>query len=263
MELGEGTRFMVLAPIVAARKGEYASSWRSCGPRGSGASRSTASCDGWTNRSCSTEVQARHRRGGRPAGDEGRAPQATGRLGGDGRGSGRRAGGDRAGPRGWVSRGDPDLFGAVCLSGARPSLVELEPRIFSFNSPHGACPRARASVPRWRSIRTSWCPIRRSRSARGRSHPGRSAPLTTTGSSPRRSPTATRSDLETRWEDLPAGQRDFFLYGTNGERVQVSYRNRFGRGVRTRPSSRGSCATWSVATARPTRSSRGRRSRST
>ena len=36
-------------------------------------------------------------------------------------------------------------------------------------------------------------------------------------------------DLETPWQDLPAGQRDFFLFGTNGDRVQVSYRNRFGR----------------------------------
>src|SRR5205823_8254728 len=36
-------------------------------------------------------------------------------------------------------------------------------------------------------------------------------------------------DLETPWEDLPDDSRDFFLYGTNGDRVQVSYRNRFGR----------------------------------
>ena len=36
-------------------------------------------------------------------------------------------------------------------------------------------------------------------------------------------------DLETPWQDLPDESRDFFLYGTNGDRVQVSYRNRFGR----------------------------------
>jgi excinuclease ABC subunit A len=36
-------------------------------------------------------------------------------------------------------------------------------------------------------------------------------------------------DLETPWQDLPDGSRDFFLHGTNGDRVQVSYRNRFGR----------------------------------
>ncbi len=36
-------------------------------------------------------------------------------------------------------------------------------------------------------------------------------------------------DLETSWDELPQEQREFFLHGTNGERVQVSYRNRFGR----------------------------------
>jgi excinuclease ABC subunit A len=36
-------------------------------------------------------------------------------------------------------------------------------------------------------------------------------------------------DLETPWEELSAEERDFFLYGTNGDRVQVAYRNRFGR----------------------------------
>ncbi|MGH2857118.1 MAG: excinuclease ABC subunit UvrA, partial [Solirubrobacteraceae bacterium] len=36
-------------------------------------------------------------------------------------------------------------------------------------------------------------------------------------------------DLDTPWQDLPSESREFFLYGTNGDRVQVSYRNRFGR----------------------------------
>jgi excinuclease ABC subunit A len=36
-------------------------------------------------------------------------------------------------------------------------------------------------------------------------------------------------DLETPWEELDPESRDFFLYGTNGDLVQVSYRNRFGR----------------------------------
>ena len=36
-------------------------------------------------------------------------------------------------------------------------------------------------------------------------------------------------DLEAPWADLPEDQRDLFLEGTNGEPVQVSYRNRHGR----------------------------------
>ena len=35
-------------------------------------------------------------------------------------------------------------------------------------------------------------------------------------------------DLDTPWEDLPEEQRDLFLYGTNGDRIYISYRNRYG-----------------------------------
>jgi len=44
LELPEQTRFMVLAPIVRAARGSTASSSRSCEPRASAGSRSTASC---------------------------------------------------------------------------------------------------------------------------------------------------------------------------------------------------------------------------
>jgi excinuclease ABC subunit A len=36
-------------------------------------------------------------------------------------------------------------------------------------------------------------------------------------------------DTEVPWRDLPKDQRDFFMFGTGGERLQVAYRNRFGR----------------------------------
>src|SRR6202035_2854116 len=36
-------------------------------------------------------------------------------------------------------------------------------------------------------------------------------------------------DLDAPWEELPLQQRDIFLEGTNGEPVQVTYRNRYGR----------------------------------
>ena len=54
MELEEGTRFMVMAPIVRGRKGEYGKQFEELRPRASAGSRSTASCGGWTRRSCST-----------------------------------------------------------------------------------------------------------------------------------------------------------------------------------------------------------------
>src|SRR5260370_13268897 len=36
-------------------------------------------------------------------------------------------------------------------------------------------------------------------------------------------------DLDSPWEDLDEQQRDFFLYGTNGEAVHITYSNRYGR----------------------------------
>jgi excinuclease ABC subunit A len=36
-------------------------------------------------------------------------------------------------------------------------------------------------------------------------------------------------DVEKPWRSLTAKQRDVFLHGTNGERIEVQYRNRFGR----------------------------------
>src|SRR5918997_2745412 len=36
-------------------------------------------------------------------------------------------------------------------------------------------------------------------------------------------------DMDEAWEDLPEEVRDTFLYGTNGDRIYVSYRNRYGR----------------------------------
>ena len=36
-------------------------------------------------------------------------------------------------------------------------------------------------------------------------------------------------DLEEPWENLPTAHRELFLYGTDGERLQITYRNRYGR----------------------------------
>jgi excinuclease ABC subunit A len=36
-------------------------------------------------------------------------------------------------------------------------------------------------------------------------------------------------DRDMPWEDLPEDVRECFLYGTNGERIYISYRNRYGR----------------------------------
>src|SRR5213075_648908 len=38
-----------------------------------------------------------------------------------------------------------------------------------------------------------------------------------------------RIDLEAPWSELDEADQELFLYGTDGDRVEVSYRNRYGR----------------------------------
>ncbi len=110
-----------------------------------------------------------------------------------------------------------------------PSLVELEPRIFSFNSPHGACPRC-TGLGSQMEIDPELVVPDPSLSI----GEGAIAPWAVSASDYYDQLTQAIAerydvDLETPWKDLPAQSRDFFLYGSNGDRVQVTYRNRFGR----------------------------------
>ena len=79
--------------------------------------------------------------------------------------------------------------------------------------------------PRARRARTRTLSIARARWRRGRT-----ARRTTTSSSPRRSPSTYGVDLDVAVaQSCRRRERDLFLYGTDGERMQVTYRNRYGR----------------------------------
>ncbi len=110
-----------------------------------------------------------------------------------------------------------------------PSLVELEPRIFSFNSPHGACERCTGLGSQMEIDPELVVP-----------NPllsvgeGALAPWANSASNYYEQVTEAIAkrygvDLSAPWEELPEEQRDLFLYGTNGEKLQIEYRNRFGR----------------------------------
>ena len=95
MTFEEGTRFMVLAPVVRGRKGEYGKLFEEL--RAEGFTR--VKVDGELRRleeeiDLDKKLQARHRGRGRPPGHARRPAQAPGRLdrdrGGAGRGHGRR-----------------------------------------------------------------------------------------------------------------------------------------------------------------------------
>jgi excinuclease ABC subunit A len=110
-----------------------------------------------------------------------------------------------------------------------PSLVELEPRIFSFNSPHGACDRC-TGLGSQMEIDPDLVIPDPSLSING----GALAPWAGSTSTYYEQLTEAIAeqygvDLEAPWEELPAEQRDPFLNGTGGLPVQVTYRNRYGR----------------------------------
>jgi excinuclease ABC subunit A len=127
-------------------------------------------------------------------------------------------------------RDEPLLFSEqfACLN-CGTSIPELEPRIFSFNSPHGACDRchglgfqrvidpelvvpdptlslAEGALQPWnRGITAYWKRLIASVAE------------------------AYGVDIDKPWAKLKKSERELFLYGTGEERHQVSYTNRFGR----------------------------------
>jgi excinuclease ABC subunit A len=110
-----------------------------------------------------------------------------------------------------------------------PSLVELEPRVFSFNSPHGACERCTGLGAQMEIDPDLVVPDRSLSIAAGAL-----APWANSASNYYEQITEAIADrygvdLEAPWEELDEADRELYLYGTNGERIQVSYRNRYGR----------------------------------
>ncbi|HEY2719746.1 MAG TPA: excinuclease ABC subunit UvrA [Solirubrobacteraceae bacterium] len=110
-----------------------------------------------------------------------------------------------------------------------PSLIELEPRIFSFNSPHGACDRCTGLGSQMEIDPELLVPDPTLSIGEGAI-----APWANSSSNYYEQVTEAIAerygvDLEVPWEELAQEQKDLFLYGTNGEPVQVTYRNRYGR----------------------------------
>ena len=110
-----------------------------------------------------------------------------------------------------------------------PSLVELEPRIFSFNSPHGACQRCTGLGSQMEIDPELVVPDPTLSIGEGAIAPWAVSASGYYDQLTQAIAERYEVDLDTPWQDLPAESQEFFLYGTGGDRVQVSYRNRFGR----------------------------------
>jgi excinuclease ABC subunit A len=109
------------------------------------------------------------------------------------------------------------------------SMPELEPRIFSFNAPQGACPRCTGLGSQLEIDPELVVPDPELSIAQGAL-----APWAASSSAYYDQMTAALAerygiDVETPWRELSDAERQVFLYGTGGERVEVRYRNRYGR----------------------------------
>ena len=238
MTLGDGTKFMVMAPIVRGRKGEYGKLLDQMRLEGY----SRAKIDGELLRlDEKIELDKKYKHDVAIVVDrlvmkselrrrlsesvEAAAGLAAGLVEVEiveGKGA--------AGSKGAEHPGGTMLFSEqfACLN-CGTSIPELEPRIFSFNSPHGACDRchglgfqrvidpelvvpdptlslAEGALQPWnRGISAYWKRLVASVAE------------------------AYDVDADKPWSQLKPSEKEIFLYGTGEERHHVSYTNRFGR----------------------------------
>jgi excinuclease ABC subunit A len=109
------------------------------------------------------------------------------------------------------------------------SLPELQPRIFSFNSPHGACPRCTGLGAQQEIDPDLLVPDPSLSISEGALVPWAVGNSNFYESVINAIADRYEIDVDKPWQDLTERQQDYFLYGTDGERVYVSYRNRMNR----------------------------------
>jgi excinuclease ABC subunit A len=265
MELADGTRFMVLAPVVRGRKGEYGKLLEELRNEGFArvkiddrvrmleesivldkrykhdisvvVDRLVMRHDVRKRLADSIETAVARAEGLVELEIVGRSSGAA--AGGPAEGEGAKGAKGAKGPRAAAAQivpGEVPEQGTIFTFSERfacpehgPSLVELEPRIFSFNSPHGACDRC-TGLGSQMEIDPDLVVPDPSLSI----GEGALAPWANSSSNYYEQVTEAIADrygvdLEVPWEELSDEHKDLFLHGTNGEPLQVTYRNRYGR----------------------------------
>ena len=252
MTLAEDTRFMVLAPVVRERKGEYGRMLEEMRQQGY----ARAVVDGELRRldeDIVLDKKFKHdisivvdrlvmKEGLRKRlaeSVEAAAQLAEGLVevelveGGDG---GRVTNGDDApgakvlsGPSAG-KRGEVLLFSErfACLN-CGTSMPELEPRIFSFNSPHGCCPECHGLGFQRVIDPELIVPDPTLSISEGALQPWVKAASMYHRRLLEAVAEANGIDTAVPWQDLPRRDRRLLLEGTGTDRHTVSYRNRFGR----------------------------------
>ncbi len=109
------------------------------------------------------------------------------------------------------------------------SLAELAPRVFSFNSPHGACTHCHGlgALPELDPSLIE--PDANQSLSAGALQPWNVAGTNFFEQLVTAIAERFEVDLDTPWGDLTDEHRALFMEGTDGERIMVSYKNRYGR----------------------------------
>ena len=226
LALGEGTRFMVLAPVVRDRKGEYGRLLTEM--RSQGYARAVV--DGELRRldeDFDLDKKLKHsisivvdrlvmKEGVRKRlaeSIEAAAQLADGLIEVEDADSGER-----------------QLFSErfACLN-CGASMPEIEPRIFSFNSPHGACQRCHGLGFQRVIDPELIVPDPTLTISEGALDPWTKAASMYHRRLLEAVAESNGIDVTTPWQDLTQAERDLLLEGTGDEKHTVSYKNRFGR----------------------------------
>ena len=246
MMLEEGTRFMVLAPLVRGRKGEYGKLFEEM--RGQGYARAVV--DGELRRldeeggivldkKYKHDISVVVDRLVMKEGVRKRLSESIEAASGLAEGlvevelldssvvaiDGETLKGPSQGKRGEVL-----LFSEkfACLN-CGASMPELEPRIFSFNSPHGCCPRCHGLGFQRVIDPELIVPDPTLSIAEGALDPWTKAASVYHKRLLEAVAEANDIDTSVPWRDLPDSARELLLEGTGSDRHTITYKNRFGR----------------------------------
>ncbi|MHB8218833.1 MAG: excinuclease ABC subunit UvrA [Acidimicrobiales bacterium] len=244
LELPEGTRFSVLAPVVRGRKGEYSALLDDIAKQGFArvrvdgavvelADRADVALARYEQHTIDVVVDRLVRRDGVRQRLTESIETALGLTGGtaevvvmNGEGSAGAGGGGSDG-----STSDEAITFSQHLSCTHCgiSFEEPAPRSFSFNSPYGACPACVGLGTRFEvdpalvvpdpSLSLAEGALAPWAGARSQYFTGLMAGVATLGG----------FSLDAAWSKLKAKDKKLVLYGSGTKRVHVQYRNRFGR----------------------------------
>jgi excinuclease ABC subunit A len=108
-------------------------------------------------------------------------------------------------------------------------LPELQPRVFSFNSPHGACPRCTGLGAQQEIDPDLLVPDPTLSIGEGALVPWSLGSSSYYESIIQAIAERYEIDVDRPWQQLTEEQQNLFLFGTNGDKIYVTYRNRMGR----------------------------------